>query len=82
VRVKTDGPDCAMLPGMASCYRITVRGRLSDRFVSAFEGLSVEAPENGNAVLVAELRDQAELYGILNRLRDLGIELIRVEGAK
>ena len=64
----------------SSSYRITVRGRLSDRFVAAFGGMSIEEPENGNAVLAGELRDQAELYGILNRLRDLGIELIRVEG--
>ncbi len=62
-----------------SCYRITVRGRLSERFATAFEGMSIEQPGNGDAVLVGELRDQAEVYGILNRLRDLGIELVRVE---
>jgi len=65
-----------------SSYRITVRGRLSDRFATVFDGMSVEEQGNGNAVLVGELRDQTELYGILNRLRDLGIELIRVEGAQ
>jgi hypothetical protein len=32
-------------------------------------------------VLVGEIRDQAELYGLLDRLRDLGIELIAVEPA-
>jgi hypothetical protein len=69
-----------MLRGVAqSSYRITVRGRFSDRFVAVFDGLALEEPRNGETVLVGELRDQAELYGILNRLRDLGIELVRVE---
>jgi hypothetical protein len=63
-----------------SCYRITVRGRLSERFSAAFEGMDVE-PGEGETVLVGELRDQAQLYGVLNRLRDFGIELVRVEEA-
>jgi hypothetical protein len=30
-------------------------------------------------MLVGEVRDQAQLYGLLDRLRDFGIELIAVE---
>jgi len=30
-------------------------------------------------VLIGEVRDQAHLYGLLDRLRDLGIELLAVE---
>jgi hypothetical protein len=30
-------------------------------------------------VLVGDVRDQAQLYGLLDRLRDFGIELIAVE---
>jgi len=30
-------------------------------------------------VLVGEVRDQAHLYGLLDRLRDFGIELVAVE---
>ena len=65
-----------------SRYRITVRGRLSDRFVAALDGLSLESPHGGDSVLLGEVRDQAQLYGVLNRLRDLGIELVRVEAAE
>jgi hypothetical protein len=32
-------------------------------------------------VLIGEIRDQAHLYGLLDRLRDLGIDLLAVEPA-
>ena len=60
------------------CYRVTVRGTLTERLASAFEGVRVE-PGSGTTALIAELQDQAELYGLLNRLRDFGLDLVRVE---
>ncbi|MDQ3858594.1 MAG: hypothetical protein M3327_09145 [Actinomycetota bacterium] len=62
----------------AKRYRIVVRGRLSDRFASAFEGMTLEA-EAGETVLSAEIQDQSALYGLLNRLRDFGLELVSVD---
>lgn len=59
-------------------YRITVRGRLSERFVSAFEGMALE-PKNGETTLVGSIVDQGQLYGMLDRLRDFGLELVRLE---
>ena len=59
-------------------YRITVKERLSDRFVAGIEGLQAEPVACGTA-LVGDVVDQTQLYGLLNRLRDLGVELIRVE---
>jgi hypothetical protein len=63
-----------------SKYRIVLRGRLSERFESAFEGMALEAGPN-QTVLVGEIRDQAHLYGLLDRLRDFGIDLVAVEPA-
>ena len=63
-----------------SRYRIVLRGRLSERFESAFEGMVLEAGPN-QTVLVGEIRDQAHLYGLLDRLRDFGIDLVAVEPA-
>jgi len=64
----------------ASRYRIVLRGRLSKRFESAFEGMTLEhAP--GRTVLTGEVRDQAQLYGVLDQVRDFGIELLSVESA-
>ena len=66
---------------MAACrYRIVLRGRLSKRFESAFEGMTLEnAP--GRTVLTGEVRDQAQLYGVLDQVRDFGIDLLSVESA-
>ena len=64
----------------ASRYRIVLRGRLSERFESAFDGMSLEHGPN-RTVLVGDIRDQAQLYGLLGQLQEFGIELIAVEPA-
>lgn len=61
-----------------SCYRVTVRGRVTERLASAFDGMQIEQG-TGKTVLVGNVRDQAALYGLLNRLRDFGLELVQVE---
>ena len=63
--------------GGAKRYEIVVRGRLSDRSVAAFEGSTLSS-RPGETTLTGDLTDQAQLYGLINRLRDLGIELISV----
>jgi hypothetical protein len=64
----------------ASRYRIVLRGRLSERFESAFDGMTLEYGPN-RTVLVGDVRDQAQLYGLLDRLQEFGIELLAVEPA-
>ena len=58
-------------------YRSVVGGRLSERFGSTFGDVSV-APGRAETELTADIADQSQLYGILTRLRDLGIELVSV----
>jgi hypothetical protein len=58
-------------------YDIVIRGRLSRRFEGAFDGVTLVA-RNGQTTLRAQFADQSRLYGLLNRLRDFGIELISV----
>jgi hypothetical protein len=58
-------------------YEIVVRGRLSRRHEGALDGVTLE-PGPGRTALRAELVDQSQLYGLLNRLRDLGMELLSV----
>ena len=59
-------------------YRITVRGRLTKRLASAFEGLDLE-PGTGQTALIGEIRDQSHLYDVLDLVRDLGLDLVSVE---
>jgi hypothetical protein len=58
-------------------YDIVVKGRLSKRYESAIDGVTLE-PRKGETRLLADLADQSQLYGLLNRLRDFGIELVSV----
>ena len=58
-------------------YEIVVRGRLSRRYENAFPGVTL-APGSGFTTLRCEVRDQSQLHGLLQRLRDFGIELISV----
>ena len=61
-----------------SWYRITIRGRLTDRFATAFRDMGL-IPEPDRTSLVGIVHDQAHLYGILDRIRSLGLDLISVE---
>ena len=62
----------------AGRYRIVLRGRLSERFESAFDGMSLEHGPN-RTVLIGDIRDQAQLYGLIGQLQDFGVELLAVE---
>jgi hypothetical protein len=64
-------------PASRQRYDIVVRGRLSRRYECAFDGVTL-VPRSGQTTLRAELADQSQLYGLLNRLRDFGIELVSV----
>jgi hypothetical protein len=58
-------------------YDIVIQGRLSKRYEGAFDGVTL-SPGEGTTMLRTDDADQSQLYGLLNRLRDLGIELISV----
>lgn len=56
------------------CVRITVRGQLSGRLASTFEGMTLLRRDRATE-LVGQISDQAQLHGLLSRIRDLGLEL-------
>ena len=59
-------------------YRICVRGQLTQRFATEFDGMSLE-PGVAHTALIGQVRDQSQLFGILDRVRDLGLELVSVQ---
>jgi len=63
----------------AKYVRIHIRGCIDPEWTAWFEGLDVLVQANDTTILQGELPDQSALYGILSRLRDLGIELLSVE---
>jgi hypothetical protein len=60
-----------------SRYRVVVRGRLGAHLADAFEQLELES-QVGESTLTGTFADQAQLHGLLDRLRDLGIHLVSV----
>jgi hypothetical protein len=59
-------------------YQICVRGRVSERLGLALDGMRLEAGATQTA-FTGQIRDQSQLYGLLDRVRDLGLELISVQ---
>ena len=43
-----------------------------------FDGLAITLDENGNTLLSGPVADQAALYGLLKKVRDLGLPLLSV----
>jgi len=58
-------------------YRIRVRGVLSETVLGAFPGLDADT-NFGDTVLAGALPDQAALYGVLDEIEALGLELLEV----
>jgi len=61
------------------CYHITVNGRLDERWLRWFEGHTVDYLDNGKTLIVLTDVDQPALFGVINRIRDLGLELISIQ---
>jgi hypothetical protein len=59
-------------------YRIVVRSELSDRYDVAFEGMEMET-KHGYTILTGEIIDQPHLHSILDRINDLGLQLLSVQ---
>jgi hypothetical protein len=59
-------------------YRIVVRSELCDRYASAFEGMRMET-QDGQTILTGLVKDQPHLFGVLDRLYGLGLELLSVQ---
>jgi hypothetical protein len=62
-----------------SCYAIRVDGHLDAHWSEWLEGMTLTHEEGGVTRLEGPVRDQAALYGLLNKLRDLRLALVTVQ---
>jgi hypothetical protein len=60
-------------------YRIRVKGLLDQDWSTFFSGFTITYEKDDVSVLVGSVRDQAALFGLLLKFRDLGIPLLSVE---
>ncbi len=58
-------------------YRLVLRGELGDAFGFLFEGMRLQRLA-GMTVLTGQVTDQAHLLGLIDRIQELGVELISV----
>ncbi len=59
-------------------YQIRIKGHLGRAWTDWFAGLTITLADNGDTLLTGPVRDQAALYGMLKRVRDLGLPLISI----
>ncbi len=65
-------------PGGTTLYQIRIKGHLGPQWTDWFEGLAITLEEDGDTLLTGPIVDQAALYGLLRKVRDLGIPLVSV----
>lgn len=59
-------------------YEIRIEGHLDDAHSNEFGDLRVNRLPHGQTLISGRVQDQAALFGILLRIRDMGIPLISV----
>ncbi len=63
---------------MVETYRIRVKGHLDDRWSDWLGDMTLHLQEDGTTLMVGPVVDQAALYGLIIRIRDLGLPLLSV----
>ena len=61
-----------------STYQLVVRGELDTRFELVFTGMELSQVE-GTTVMTGKVRDDAALYGLVERIAELGLELVSIQ---
>lgn len=62
----------------AGRFEIRVKGHLDARWVAWFGGMTLSRDGDGTTRIHGPVVDQAALYGLLAKVRDLGLPLISV----
>ena len=60
---------------------IRIEGRLDEGWAEWFEGFDLTYTKSGDTLLRGRVGDQAALYGLIAKLRDLGVKLKSVRFA-
>lgn len=58
---------------------IRVKGQIDEHWSSWFEGLTLAYTDRDETVLSGAVADESALYGLIARLRDLGLSLVSVD---
>ena len=59
-------------------YEIRVEGQLDPHWSEWFGGLALGHGQDGSTTLIGPIADGAALFGLLDRVRDMGLTLLSV----
>lgn len=62
----------------AGHYELRIDGHLGEHWSTWFDGLSLTHADDGTTILRGPVTDQAELHGLIAKVRDLGATLLAV----
>ncbi len=69
-------------PGQPQVYQIRINGHLGSQWTEWFGGLTITLEDDGDTLLTGPVIDQAALYGLIKKVRDLGMPLVSVNRVK
>ena len=59
-------------------YQITVKEYLEENWSDWLDNLAITHAQDGTTILSGSIRDQTALYGLIAKIRDLGLTLVNV----
>ena len=62
----------------AGRYRIVLRGECRTLLAGILDGAKIECG-SGQTCVTASVRDESELYGLLDRFRDLALHIVHLD---
>ena len=57
---------------------IRVKGQIDRNWSEWFEGFTITHTKQGETLLTGKVIDESALYGLLSKIRDLGLQLLSV----
>ncbi len=61
---------------------IRIKGEIDESWSECFEGFELEHYETNETLLTGLVEDQAAFYGLIGKLRDLGLQLLEVNSVE
>ena len=68
--------------GESAVYQIRVKGQLGAQWGAWFDGMTITQTANGETLITGLVADQAALYGLLRKVRDLGLPLLALSSSE
>lgn len=70
--------DTSSAAGGSGCFEIRVAGRVAERLLAWFEAEQLENADDGTTIIRSQMADQAQLHGLIQKVRDMGLPLVSV----